>query len=140
MIDRITQANLPAGTSIRIGVPAEQPQEAIAALIKLFSEKDNVFSARLGLMEILRADTPSEFTYTIGIECASGEGDIIKAAIVNALRFEAGHGSQRDRLTVLLGLTAVLRAKPDGAGALVAVFEQGRPSVVLIQPQDLGHR
>ena len=81
MIDRITQANLPAGTSIRIGVPAEQPQEAIAALIKLFSEKDNVLFARLGLMEILRADTRSEFTYTIGIECASGEGDIIKAAI-----------------------------------------------------------
>jgi tRNA pseudouridine55 synthase len=28
----------------------------------------------------------------------------------------------------------------DGAGELVAVFEQGRPSVVLIQPEDLGRR
>jgi tRNA pseudouridine55 synthase len=28
----------------------------------------------------------------------------------------------------------------DSAGELIAVFEQGRPSVVLIQPEDLGHR
>jgi hypothetical protein len=32
-------------------------------------------------MEILRVNAPSEFTYTIGIECASGADDIIKAAI-----------------------------------------------------------
>jgi hypothetical protein len=80
VVNRVTE-NLPAGTSIRIGVPAEQPQKAIAALIKFFSEKDNVLSARLGLMEILRVNAPSEFTYTVGIECASGENDIIKAAI-----------------------------------------------------------
>lgn len=81
VINRIRGGNLPAGTSIRIGAPAEQPQEAITALIKIFSEKDNVLSARLGLMEILRVDAPSEFTYTIGIECASGEEDAISAAI-----------------------------------------------------------
>jgi hypothetical protein len=32
-------------------------------------------------MEILRVNAPSEFTYTIGIECESGEDDIVKAAI-----------------------------------------------------------
>ncbi len=48
--------------------------------------------------------------------------DIIKAAIVDTLRFENSRRSRPDRLTILLGLTAVLRAKPDGAGKLVAEF------------------
>jgi len=62
-------------------VPAERPEEAIAALTKIFSENENVISARLGLMEILRGGASSEFTYTIGIECATDEEDTLKAAI-----------------------------------------------------------
>ncbi|HEX5703623.1 MAG TPA: peptidylprolyl isomerase [Pyrinomonadaceae bacterium] len=46
--------------------------------------------------------------------------DIAKAPIVNTLRFELGRGAQANRLTILLALTAVLRAKPDGAGKLLA--------------------
>jgi len=57
--------------------------------------------------------------------------DICKTAIVNALGFENGRGPQRDRLTVLLGLTAVLRTKPDGVGALVTKFlDDPDPSIV----------
>ena len=57
--------------------------------------------------------------------------DIWKVAIVNALRFENGRGPQRDRLTVLLGLTAVLRTKPDGVGPLVTKFlDDPDPSIV----------
>ncbi|HXI75094.1 MAG TPA: HEAT repeat domain-containing protein, partial [Pyrinomonadaceae bacterium] len=57
--------------------------------------------------------------------------DLCKAAIVNALRFENGRGPQRDRLTVLLGLTAVLRTKPDGVGPLVTKFlDDPDPSIV----------
>jgi len=57
--------------------------------------------------------------------------DICKAAIVNALGFENGRGPQRDRLTVLLGLTAVLRTKPEGVGPLVAKFlDDPDPSIV----------
>jgi cyclophilin family peptidyl-prolyl cis-trans isomerase/HEAT repeat protein len=48
--------------------------------------------------------------------------DIIRAAIVDALRFEDSRRSSPDRLTILLGLTAVLRAKPDGVGPLIARF------------------
>ena len=48
--------------------------------------------------------------------------DIIRAAILAALRFEAGRRSATDRLTILLGLTAVLRARPEGAGSLIAQF------------------
>ena len=46
--------------------------------------------------------------------------DIARASIVNTLRFEVDRRAQSDRLTMLLALTAVLRAKPDGAGKLVA--------------------
>jgi cyclophilin family peptidyl-prolyl cis-trans isomerase/HEAT repeat protein len=48
--------------------------------------------------------------------------DQCKAAIVDALRFEADRKPHGDRLTIILGLTAVLRIKPDGAGPLVTRF------------------
>jgi cyclophilin family peptidyl-prolyl cis-trans isomerase/HEAT repeat protein len=41
------------------------------------------------------------------------------AIILEALSFEAGRRSLPDRMTILLDLTAVLRAKPDGAGSVV---------------------
>jgi len=59
--------------------------------------------------------------------------DIIKAAIVDTLRFEEGRRSQPDRLTILLALTAVLRSKPEGAGlgAVVAKFlDYSDPEIV----------
>jgi len=43
-------------------------------------------------------------------------------AILEALSFEAHRGSAPDRLTILLGLTATLRAKPPNAGPVVAEF------------------
>ena len=48
--------------------------------------------------------------------------DRLQAAIVDTLRFENGRRSRPDELTILLGLTAVLRAKPDGVGKLVTEF------------------
>jgi cyclophilin family peptidyl-prolyl cis-trans isomerase/HEAT repeat protein len=57
--------------------------------------------------------------------------DQCKMAIVDALRFEAERKPPGDRLTILLGLTAVLRIKPDGAGPLVARFlDDADPSIV----------
>ena len=44
------------------------------------------------------------------------------AAILDTLRFEADRRSRPDTLTILLGLTAVLRAKPEGAGPVVVPF------------------
>lgn len=46
----------------------------------------------------------------------------LRAAIVGALKFESDRRSRPDDLTVLLALTAVLRAKPDGVGKLVVQF------------------
>ena len=48
--------------------------------------------------------------------------DLIKSAIIEALRFEDNRRSNPDRLAILLGLTAVLRARPEGAGPLVVKF------------------
>src|SRR6267378_1841448 len=44
------------------------------------------------------------------------------AAILGTLRFEAGRRSLPDHLTILLGLTAALRAKPEGAGPVIVPF------------------
>src|SRR6185369_4157921 len=57
--------------------------------------------------------------------------DALKAAIVEALRFEDSRRSNPDRLAILLGLTAVLRVRPDGAGPLVVKFlDYLDPSIV----------
>lgn len=45
-----------------------------------------------------------------------------KSAVLEALRFEDSRRSNPDRLAILLGLTAVLRARPEGAGPIVVKF------------------
>ncbi len=80
MSNRIEETTIPAGTTISIGAPAERPQAALDALIKIFSEGQNVISARLGLMEMRYPGGKSEFTYTIGIQCSSDEQTTIRQA------------------------------------------------------------
>ncbi len=46
----------------------------------------------------------------------------IRTAILDALMFEGGRRSMPDRETILLGLTAVLRTKPEGAGLVIVRF------------------
>ena len=46
----------------------------------------------------------------------------LAAVVLETLNFEASRRSAPDDLTILLGLTAVLRAKPEGAGPIVAKF------------------
>jgi cyclophilin family peptidyl-prolyl cis-trans isomerase/HEAT repeat protein len=46
----------------------------------------------------------------------------LAAVVLEALNFEASRRSAPDDLTILLGLTAVLRAKPNGAGPVIAKF------------------
>jgi cyclophilin family peptidyl-prolyl cis-trans isomerase/HEAT repeat protein len=46
----------------------------------------------------------------------------LAAVVLEALNFEASRRSAPDDLTILLGLTAVLRAKPEGGGPIVAKF------------------
>lgn len=46
----------------------------------------------------------------------------MREAILGALEFEAGRRSAPDEETILLGLTAALRAKPDNAGKVIGRF------------------
>ena len=46
----------------------------------------------------------------------------IRQVILDALKFEAGRRSMSDRATILAGLTAALRARPDGAGPVMVKF------------------
>jgi len=46
----------------------------------------------------------------------------IRLAILEALKFESGRRAMPDRQTILLGLTAALRVRPDGAGAVIVKF------------------
>jgi hypothetical protein len=46
----------------------------------------------------------------------------IRLAILDALKFESGRRAMPDRQTILLGLTAALRVRPDGAGPVIAKF------------------
>jgi cyclophilin family peptidyl-prolyl cis-trans isomerase/HEAT repeat protein len=46
----------------------------------------------------------------------------IRSAILEALKFEASRRSMPDRLTILLGLTAALRTRPEGAGQVIIRF------------------
>lgn len=85
MANRVVEVSFSTETPVRIGVPAEMPEEAVKALIQLFSGIDNVMSARLGMMETLNVDGKSEFCYTIGIECTTDEAAITETAL-NALR------------------------------------------------------
>lgn len=81
MSNKIIDINIPAGSRVRIGVPAERPDEAIEALIRLFDEYSNVISARLGLMEVEIAAGTSQFTYTIGIDCTRDSDSVVQRAL-----------------------------------------------------------
>ncbi|HKO62509.1 MAG TPA: enhanced serine sensitivity protein SseB C-terminal domain-containing protein [Pyrinomonadaceae bacterium] len=81
MEKRIELTTIPAGSTIRVGAPAERPQEAIEALLALFAQNESVLSARLGLMEIQYPDGRTNFTYTIGIECSGDDASIIREAL-----------------------------------------------------------
>lgn len=77
------------------------------------------------LGKITAALTSSASATTGQSDAANTEDDrlkVFKTAILDVLKFEDGRRSRPDRLTILLGLTAVLRAKPDGAGAVVKPF------------------
>ena len=49
-------------------------------------------------------------------------GNEAKQAILKALEFEAGRRSASDKEVILLGLTAALRARSEGAGKVIAQF------------------
>jgi cyclophilin family peptidyl-prolyl cis-trans isomerase/HEAT repeat protein len=51
-----------------------------------------------------------------------GHAQMMAQAILGVLRYEAARRSKPDDMTILLGLTAALRAKPEGAGPVIGEF------------------
>jgi hypothetical protein len=56
---------------VQVGLPAEEPTEALAALTNHFKSRPHVRSAALGLIRFLDAPPPLAFSYTIGITCST---------------------------------------------------------------------
>lgn len=84
-MNKVLEGTLTAGTRTNIGVPAEQPTEAITALRKLFEELEEVQEARLGLMEVLPPSGDPFFTYTLGWRM-QGNGQDIGSRVVDVLQ------------------------------------------------------
>lgn len=119
-------------------------KEALPALAKLLSDKDESvrLNAAFALGEIESADAADSLLAAIEKErsvavkarlleaigkvaAANSKAESaakIKKAITSALDGELAKGAKRDRLTVLLGLTALIRTRPEGADALAAKF------------------
>jgi SseB protein C-terminal domain len=58
---------------VQVGLPAEEPTEALALLIEHFKGRPQVRSAVIGLMRFLEPNSPVDFTYTIGLTCATDQ-------------------------------------------------------------------
>jgi cyclophilin family peptidyl-prolyl cis-trans isomerase len=92
------------------------------ALVTALKQPDNPARARVieALGKVTAAMTPAAAAEKKAED--DERLDLCKAAILGALRYELQRQPQRDRSTVLLGLTAVLRIRPDGAGPLLVKF------------------
>jgi hypothetical protein len=84
MKNYILEVDIPTGTRMRFGVPAEQPTLAMAALIELFSKMDQVVSARLGLMEKVSDEGVGAYSYTLGLQCSRDE-EYVTAEVLRVL-------------------------------------------------------
>jgi len=70
----------------------------------------------------LASSAPAPTDQSSSTKTADDRLGVFRTAILDALKFEAQRRSAPDRLTILLGLTAALRAKPEGAGPVIREF------------------
>jgi cyclophilin family peptidyl-prolyl cis-trans isomerase/HEAT repeat protein len=117
------------------GLGESESPGAAYALVNSLKDPQNPARARaieaLGKVTAAMMTAPGPAVPGADKEADDERLDQCKGAIVGALRFEAERKPRGDRLTILLGLTAVLRTKPDGAGPLVAKFlDDADPSIV----------
>lgn len=94
------------------------------ALVTVLKDPNKPGRARAieALGKIIAAMAPAATTQATSRPPEDERLDMLKAEVLSALRFEDNRRPQFDRQTVLLGLTAVLRARPEGAGKLMVNF------------------
>lgn len=91
MSNHAIQTEIPVGSRVRIGVPAEMPSDAIAILQAHLRKREAVESAHLGLMEVQPPSGNSYFTYTIGLRCnPSQQAEEVDAALKVLVQAEMG--------------------------------------------------
>lgn len=82
MPSHVIEVEIPVGSKVRIGVPAQQPEQAIAALQTHFRAREAVEAAYLGMMEVSPPNGAPYFTFSVGIRCeASGLAAEERAAL-----------------------------------------------------------
>ena len=87
--------------------------DALVAAVQNSSERGEVHARAIEALGKIAAALPKE---------QEGLARQLGAAILGTLEIEAGRGGAPDRLTILLGLTAVLRSKPANAGPIIVKF------------------
>ena len=84
----------PTNQRVQVGVPAEQPSEALTLLVNHFGTRPQVRSAVFGLLRFLDASGPTDFTYTIGITCSTDKQreieDELAAEVLRAANVSSG--------------------------------------------------
>ena len=90
MTSHVVTLEFAKATQVRISAPADQPTDALRALVGLFANSPSVVSGRLGLMEVLPEDQPSYFTYVIGIECDGSARRVEQKALAVLREVPAG--------------------------------------------------
>jgi hypothetical protein len=61
--------DIPVGSKLRIGVPAEQPEQSISALQAHFLVRKAVEAAYLGMIQVSPPHKEPYFTFSVGIHC-----------------------------------------------------------------------
>lgn len=113
LLEHDDESNVRAMAAFALG-EIESPLGADALLSVLDDRGDEVVRARtVEALGKIAAALPKE---------QEARQQQLAGAILEALKFEARRRSAPDHLTILLGLTAVLRAKPAKSGPIVAEF------------------
>lgn len=120
---------------VAFGLGEIESPGGVFALVTVLKDPESPARARaieaLGKITAAMMTSPPPTVPGAAKEAGDERLDKCQAAIVDALRLEADRKPHVDQLTIVLGLTAVLRIKPDGAGSLVAKFlDDSNPSIV----------
>jgi len=110
----IGEIESPAGTDALIAIldDTDQPGEVRARAVEALG--------KIGAVLVSKSAASSGQTALPKVEDQTLAR--IRLAILDALKFESGRRGAADRATILLGLTAALRARPDAAGSVIVNF------------------
>ena len=69
MFNYLAEVDIPIGSKLRIGVPAEQPENSIRVLQSHFLSRQAVKAAYFGMIQVSPPNSEIYFTFSVGILC-----------------------------------------------------------------------